>query len=245
LRITSRCYAVTGLAFALPWAVNAGFVVGAGTTLVIDTGPNTLAAQTIHGYAVAAGAGNRLIAVNTEPHFDHLGGNSFFRERGIDIYGHCRIHRTAAELAATIAECNQSIPDRRRRERNEAAVLFQKTTAANPNRPVPEETVLELGGLTARLLFTPGHTPANLAVYIPEEGVLYAGDAVVSGLSPNLECGSAADWRRWKQSLARIAALQPEWIVPGHGPVISRQEREPALDRIAAALDEALAERET
>jgi glyoxylase-like metal-dependent hydrolase (beta-lactamase superfamily II) len=60
------------------------FVVGQHTTLVVDTGANALAAATIHGYATVARPGNRLVVIDTEKHFDHLGGNGYFRERGAE-----------------------------------------------------------------------------------------------------------------------------------------------------------------
>jgi hypothetical protein len=53
--------------------VNAGFVAGDSLTLVVDTGGNTLAAQTVYGYASAARQENQLLAINTEKHFDHIG----------------------------------------------------------------------------------------------------------------------------------------------------------------------------
>ena len=98
MRLSNRCYAVTGLAYQLPWVVNAGFIVGDEETLIVDTGANALAAATIHGYAEAARPLNRLRVVNTEQHFDHIGGNGFFRELDIPIHGHAGIARTPAEF---------------------------------------------------------------------------------------------------------------------------------------------------
>ncbi len=40
MRLSNRCYAVTGLAYQLPWVVNAGFIVGDEETLIVDTGAN-------------------------------------------------------------------------------------------------------------------------------------------------------------------------------------------------------------
>ena len=47
--------------------------------------------------------------------------------------------------------------------------------------PVPEpiarrEETLDLGGMTARILPCPGHTPGSLVVYVPERGLLLSGD---------------------------------------------------------------------
>jgi glyoxylase-like metal-dependent hydrolase (beta-lactamase superfamily II) len=109
VRIAESCYAVTGLGYSTPWCVNAGFVVGQETTLVVDTGANTLAAQTLFGYATAVPPANRFLAINSEKHFDHTGGNAFFLDRGVDVWGHERIVRTAEEFAAEVAEFNGGI----------------------------------------------------------------------------------------------------------------------------------------
>ena len=43
---------------------------------------------------------NRLKVLDTERHFDHVGGNGYFRERGVDVYGHASIQRTDDEFRA-------------------------------------------------------------------------------------------------------------------------------------------------
>ncbi|MDB5082134.1 MAG: fold metallo-hydrolase [Chloroflexi bacterium] len=85
MQISRSCYALTGLACEPPWTVNAGFITGAGRTLIVDTGANTLAARTIQGYVQAANPGSELLVINTEQHLDHIGGNYYFREQGIEV----------------------------------------------------------------------------------------------------------------------------------------------------------------
>jgi glyoxylase-like metal-dependent hydrolase (beta-lactamase superfamily II) len=175
--------------------VNAGFVAGDSLTLVVDTGGNTLAAQTVHGYASAARQGNQLLAINTEKHFDRIGGNGFFREHGIDVWGHARVARTADEFEAEIAEFNDAIPNAARRACGEARAFFHGTHLVNPNRQIHNETRFDLGGCTVEILLTPGHTPANLSVWVPEDRVLFAGDCLICQYLPNLDAGTPADWR--------------------------------------------------
>jgi len=75
MKISQKCYAITGLAAEPPWAVNAGFIVGDTITLIVDTGSNYLTAQSIFGYAHSIKSDNSCKVVNTELHFDHIGGN--------------------------------------------------------------------------------------------------------------------------------------------------------------------------
>ena len=241
MQLTDRCYAVTGLGYSPPWCVNAGFIVGNETTLIVDTGGNTLAAQTVHGYARAVRPANVLRVVNTEKHFDHIGGNGYFRELGVDVWGHAGIARTPEEFLAELAEFNDSIPDPTRRAHHEERAFFYKTALTNPNRPIHSETAFDLGGLRAEILLTPGHTLTNVSVWIPQDRVLYTGDCVVREYLPNLAAGGIEDWRQWLHSLDRIEELKPCFIVGGHGPVSSGDEIPAALDAMRNVLREAIA----
>ena len=91
MKISEHCYIISGLSVEPPWSVNSGFIVGGHSTLIVDTGSNYLSAQTIYGYASCVKPDNKLIVINTEPHFDHIGGNCFFREKNIDIFAFGRI----------------------------------------------------------------------------------------------------------------------------------------------------------
>ena len=85
MKISERCYVIYGLSTLPPWMVNAGFIVGENQTLVVDCGGNYLSAQTIFGYAQNVKPQNKLVAINTEPHSDHMGGNCFFNEKGVEF----------------------------------------------------------------------------------------------------------------------------------------------------------------
>lgn len=240
MRISERCYAVTGLGFFPPWEVNAGFVCGDRTTLVADTGPSALAAQTIHGYASAARPGNALAAVNLELHVDHLLGNSYFHDLGVPIWGHARCERVEAALEENARALNSMVTEAARRERFEAGVFFGGSRIVNPGRRLTAETELDLGGVEVRILPAPGHTPANLLVHVPSEGVLYTADTVVAGYLPNLEAGGPVEWRQWLDALATVRRLAPAVLVPGHGPVLRGAAIEAEVSRIERILQEAI-----
>jgi glyoxylase-like metal-dependent hydrolase (beta-lactamase superfamily II) len=240
VKVSRSCFAVTGLGYSTPWYVNAGFIVGNHTTLMVDTGANAAAAATLHGYAVAAGPTNQLRVINTEKHFDHINGNSYFRDLGIDIWGHEDITRTPSEFAAEIAEFNQTIPNPVRRELNEAAVFFENTRLVNPNRLISSEIEWDLGSLQAQILFTPGHTSTNLSVWVPAEGVLYTGDCLIRSYLPNLEAGGPEDWTHWLLSLGKIRSLDARTVVCGHGPVSNGLEVSQIIAEVERVLLDAL-----
>lgn len=241
MRISPRCYAVTGLGYSPPWCVNAGFITGDSLTLVVDSGGNVLAGQTVHGYAAASRPGNQIRVLNTEKHFDHIGGNQYFRELGIDIWGHRGIARTPAEFEAEMAEFNDAIPNPQRRTRGEATAFFAGTQLANPNCTIDQDARFDLGGCSVDVLLTPGHTATNLCVWVPDDRVLYTGDCLINRYLPNLDAGSVADWRIWLTSLDRVEALQPEVVVMGHGPVARGPEVQDVIDTVRGVLHEAIA----
>ena len=240
MRLTKFCYAVTGLGYSAPWCVNAGFIAGTEATLIVDTGANALAGATIHGYAVAARPANRLIALNTEKHFDHIGGNSYVSDRGVEIWGHPGIARTEAEFRAEVTEFNDAIPNAARRERREAEVFFTGTRLTMPDHALTFSTTFPLGDCHAEILFTPGHTPTNVSVWIPEDRVLYTGDCLINGYLPNLDAGGPANWLAWLDSLDRVLELKPAIVVAGHGPVATGADVPRIISVVRNTLEEAL-----
>ena len=88
---------------------------------------------------------------------------------------------------------------------------------------LPRGTVVFTGDLTLRVgdhtfhcLWTPGHTPGQLAVHVPEERVVFTGDTIFS------ECQTwlmTSNVDQWIEALERIRQLDVDYLVPGHGPV--------------------------
>lgn len=84
--------------------------------------------------------------------------------------------------------------------------------------PVDEGRILAAGGLSARVLHTPGHTPGGVCYWFESEKKLLTGDTLFQGSigRTDLPGGDSAALMR---SLARLAALDDAIaIYPGHGP---------------------------
>lgn len=240
MQISDRCFAVTGLGYVPPWSVNAGFIAGEHSTLIIDTGANALAAMTIHGYAKAAQKGNHVMVVNSEKHFDHIGGNLYFRKQGADIWGHVGIARTAAEFASEVDEFNSIIPNSRRREEREARVFFHETEATNPSHAIATDQRLDIGNCPVEVILTPGHTKTNISIWLPSQSVLYCGDCLVHLYLPNLDASEPPDWPVWLRSIERIRLLHAHTIVCGHGPVAIGAGADSVIERVSNELNDAI-----
>jgi glyoxylase-like metal-dependent hydrolase (beta-lactamase superfamily II) len=92
--------------------------------------------------------------------------------------------------------------------------------------------VLYVGERRVELMHVgPAHTRGDVIVWLPDERVLFAGDLAFAGGQPFLAEGSVAGYPK---ALARIRALQPEELGPGHGPVQRGEE----VGRLLDDLDE-------
>ena len=67
---------------------------------------------------------------------------------------------------------------------------------------------------------TPGHSPDHLCLWDPETRVLFAGDLMVKGGTIMIAASSGGNLREYLASLARVRALAPLRVYPGHGPII-------------------------
>lgn len=75
------------------------------------------------------------------------------------------------------------------------------------------------GGSEVVAEFTPGHSSDHVAFFVPSEGALFTGDAVV-GRGTSFIDPPDGDLVQYLRSLHRMQELHPRVIYPGHGPVV-------------------------
>ena len=125
----------------------------------------------------------------THGHFDHVGGvKAIAQETGCRVY----IHKQDMEL-----------PQR----------LTLGTVPYTHN--YDEGDVLELAGLSVRVMHTPGHTPGGVCLLCRD--VMFSGDTLFAGTCGRTDLPGSSYKDMWA-SLARLAALEQEYrVLPGHG----------------------------
>jgi hydroxyacylglutathione hydrolase len=97
------------------------------------------------------------------------------------------------------------------------------------------EGELRAGEHVFQVLHTPGHSPGSICLYWPERKALFAGDVVFyAGLGRTDLPGG--DPRKLKESVERLAELELEWLLPGHGgPVKGREAIRRNFDAVREA----------
>lgn len=102
------------------------------------------------------------------------------------------------------------------REHTLAPLVAHVEAASEPDVPVEDGDVLELGGLTLEFLHTPGHAEDHLVLHVAEHGIALTGDLLFVGKIGGTSGEEAA--RRELESLERVLNGLPEetTVWPGH-----------------------------
>ena len=78
---------------------------------------------------------------------------------------------------------------------------------------------MEMGDAAFEVIHTPGHSPGSVSLYWPEKKALFAGDLIFEeGIGRTDIPGG--DGAQLKDSIRRVADLDVELLLPGHGGVI-------------------------
>jgi cyclase len=199
---------------------NPSFVVTGDGVVVIDT--PQLPTKAVAMRDKAEGFGEIRYLVNTEHHVDHIFGNYYFKGSGRVVH-HQGVYDNFMVVTPDLdpfAYAAEAIPT----DDPEGEEIFpdRDDYYEDPNKGdivFTADLTLRVGGHTFELIHTPGHTPGQVAVHVPEERVVFTGDTVFS------ECQTwlmTSDVPQWLDALDRIARLDVDTIVPGHGPVTDK-----------------------
>lgn len=216
-QLSEHVHACEQRATGLGWSNSA--LVAAGDGLVVDTLYDlALTREMAALYAeVHPSAPGRI--VNTHHNGDHCWGNQLFPEAEIIAHRGCAerfagFTPAAAEAIRTMADPPAHLADL---HEELAPFDFSRVELTPPTTVLDGDATLDVGGVRVDLLHVgPAHTEGDLVAHLPDEGVVVAGDVLFHRCTP---IGWEGSTDRWIDALARIEALAPEWVVPGHGPV--------------------------
>lgn len=216
-KLTDNVYAYVDVKNPSPagnsFGANVGVVIGKDGVLVVDT-------------LISAKHGKKLISqikeitdkpikyvVNTHSHLDHAWGNCEFAKIDAVIIGKKDENVTEEQVNQVIA----------------GAAMFgltpedmEGTVAKLPDLDISEKPEVDLGGVTAVLeYYGPAHTMDSITIHVKEDDVLFVGDIVFNKYHPYM---GDADVDAWVNVLSELSQKDVDIIVPGHGPVVTKQD---------------------
>jgi cyclase len=169
--------------------------------------------------------------INTHEDGDHVWGNQLFE--GAEIIA----HRTVPDRMRHVADPQESRKLLSAADRPLSRLVlkavhpgvlaiarqlrqdydFDGIKLVLPTTVFEERHVLDLDGTEVRLIYVgPCHQVGDTIVHVPTERVVFAGDVIFRQCTP---MGWTGTYEKWLRTLDLIIALDPEVIVPGHGPV--------------------------
>lgn len=168
---------------------------------------------------------SHLIA--THHHIDHIGGNQFFPRSEIVAHINCR--EEMVRFGLPVDRLKAFIPA--------FADELDELRLVLPDVVYAGQLTLHQGDRAIELLYMgPAHTPGDTLVYLPNEKVLFAGDVAFHYVVPGpFDCHVSS----WIRVADRIAGLDVEVIVPGHGPLGTKKELREMRDYLALVRREA------
>jgi len=90
-----------------------------------------------------------------------------------------------------------------------------------PDHAVIEGELLELAGVTLRVLHTPGHASNQLCYLLEEEDMLFTGDHIMQGSTVVINPPDG-NMSHYFASLERLYEEDIAWLAPGHGFLMER-----------------------
>jgi cyclase len=169
--------------------------------------------------------------INTHHHIDHSAGNFFFpgtvvSHQGIreSFYGPVKSVMNVKQSEDTVKAGQGPVENIRlliEEYDPEGLALLGNYRLRAPTITFTEKLTLFVGRHTFELFQHPGHTSSHIGVYVPEEGVFFAGDNFTNRTQPSLAYCLPFDW---VESLKKIEAMTIDVVVPGHGEICKKDE---------------------
>ena len=206
---------------------NIGVVVGSERVLVIDTRSSHPQAHQLQE-DLRRLTSAPWVVLNTHHHWDHTFGNAVFRPA--EIWGHERcVLRMLERSDEARREIGRRLPD--------LAAELQEVELSPPDRTFGDEDApgLDLGDRIVALRYLGlGHTDEDVVAWLPEAGIVFAGDLVEQGAPPAF--GDAYPLA-WPGTDRRLLDLGAGAVVPGHGHVVDAAFVRGQLEELQAAAD--------
>ncbi len=194
------------------WAImgfpNVAIIVGGRATLIVDTGLGPRNGATVARVAARLSSNPKLFLTTTHFHPEHAAGDAGFPPQTIlirDAVQQREMEQHGAEMVAMFSS---------RSAQNKE--LLADVKLRTPDIVFDNEARLDLGGVTARLLWFGGaHTKGDELTFVEPDGTLVSGDVVQNKVVPGIY-GDGGTPSSWLAVLDKISALPVRHVLPDH-----------------------------
>ena len=163
--------------------------------------------------------------INTESHDDHFAGNFFFDTTVVAQ------EKTRRAILAT--DINQILEVIALKDPKGSSLVDDYKINA-PSISFSDHLDIYLGKHSFHLIHLPGHTPGQIAVFVPEEKTVFTGDNVTYKVQGFLH---DADPYSWLDSIKSIKGMDIDYLVPGHGEVCDKSYLEEQVNYIQGCIN--------
>ncbi|HTA72174.1 MAG TPA: MBL fold metallo-hydrolase [Bryobacteraceae bacterium] len=209
------------------WAImgfpNIAIIVGNRATLVVDTGLGPANGATIARVVAKLAPGNqKLFLTTTHFHPEHAAGEAGFPPGTILIRN--AVQQQEMELHGK--EMVDMFASRSPKQKE----LLANATLRTPDVTFGTEAKIDLGGVTARLLWFGGaHTKGDELTFIEPDRTLVTGDVVQNKVVPGIygDGGTPSSWLTVLDKVAALNALHvlPDHSAPGDGSMVQAEKK--------------------
>lgn len=223
---------------------NAGLIVDEEASLLVDTLFDVPLTQTMLDAmrdAEPRAAVQIDTLVNTHANGDHCHGNQLVE--GAEIITSEATAKEMSELPPDrLAELQRAFADDDSRlgrfvRKAFGAFDFEGIRHVEPTRTFSGETSVQVGDKEVVLIEVgPAHTKGDVLVHVPADRVVYTGDILFVEGTPIVWAGPFSNWI---DACDRLAAMDVDAIVPGHGPITDRRGAEAVKAYLTFVHDEA------
>lgn len=186
---------------------NLSFIVTDEGVIVINGGASYRLAAALHDEIKQVTDQPVVLVINENGQGHAMLGNSYWAEQGVDILAHEDAIHEVEENGDFILQGMQAY------NRDKA----EGTTVVVPNLSFSDRYDISLGGVDIQVLHLgPAHDPGDTQVWIPQWGIMIAGDiAFHERMPPIFEGTCTSCWiETWENALT---PLNPTYVIPGHG----------------------------
>lgn len=200
---------------------NLSFIVTDAGVVVINGGASNRLAAALHDEIRAVTDKPVVLVINENGQGHAMLGNGYWRDQGVDILAH-------VDAVAETEENGDFILQGMQRYNRDKA---EGTRVEHANLTFEDEYDASIGGVTIKVLHLgPAHDPGDTQVWLPDWGMLIAGDIAFHERMPPIFEGTCTKcWiETWE---TRLEPLAPTYVIPGHGhPTNLAQVRRYTLD---------------